>query len=143
MKTREQLEAMTRNQLIGEMKEAKVKGWYRIYNKEAMVEALLASGTSDNRVPFDNESGKGATGCYWTDCYAYEVVREVSEKQVIIRRLIAEKKPGTDWLDQEYNYYSDANAPEVRVRKCKNGWRTSNGMRVSFNGAREYRDPSF
>ena len=89
------------------------------------------------------EAGMGATGRYWTDCYAYEVVRVISDKTIEIRRLKAERVPGTDWLDEDYNYYIDENASVERVRKFKYGWKTKDCMKVSIGHAKEYRDPSF
>lgn len=89
------------------------------------------------------EVGMGATGRYWSDTYAYEVVRVISDKTIEIRRLIAKRAPGTDWLDQEYIYYINKYAPVERARKCKYGWKTKDGMKISVGHAREYRDPSF
>lgn len=89
------------------------------------------------------EVGMGATGRYWSDTYAYEVVRVVSDKTVDIRRMKATMKPDATWFDDDYTYESQPDAPVVRVRKCKNGWKTADGMRVFFGRAREHRDPSF
>jgi len=145
--TREELMQQNRQELIKTMKEAHVAGWYRIYNKRAMVDAIL--GTTNTKA-FENKEwnmddgiqvGMGATGWYWTDRYAYEVVRVISDKTVEIRRLNATLVG--NWLDQDYTYEANEDAPVERVRKCKNGWKTSNGMRVAFGVASEYRDPSF
>lgn len=87
------------------------------------------------------EVGMGATGSYWTDAYAYEVVRVVSDKTVEIRRLDVVRKEGTDWLDEEYDYFSNDENPVERVRRCKTGWKTKHGMKVRFGHAQEYRDP--
>lgn len=101
------------------------------------------------RTKFENKEysqitvGMGATGSYWTDCYPYEVVRIISDKTIEIRRLDSEMVEGTDWLDQEYNLFSNDTNPIERARKCKTGWRTSGGMKISLGYAREYRDPSF
>ena len=89
------------------------------------------------------EVGMGATGSYWTDAYAYEVVRVVSDKTVEIRRLDAVHKEGTDCLDEEYDYFSNDERPVERVRRCKMGWKAKGGMKVHFGYAREYRDPCF
>ena len=86
--------------------------------------------------------GMGATGRYWTDCYPFEVVRVISDKTVEIRAL-DEKMISGDWLDAEYEYYVNESHPVERVRKTKMGWKTKDGMRVGFGGARYYRDPSF
>lgn len=102
-----------------------------------------------SRVKFENkefdqiEVGMGATGSYWTDCYAYEVVRVISEKTIEIRRLDSERVEGTDWLDEEYNLFSNDENPVERARKCKMGWKTPGGMKIRLGYAREYRDPSF
>lgn len=93
---------------------------------------------------FRIEVGMGATGCYWSDTYAYEVVRVVSDKTVDIRRMDATPAEGYDYYgDQVYNYSSNENNPIERVRRCKYGWRTADGMHVSFGHACEYRDPCF
>lgn len=139
---------MNRNDLIQLMKELHIKGWYRIYNKEDMVKAIEAVGYKREKfVQVEKaegqpiEVGMGACGTYWTDYTPFEVVRIVSEKTVEIRELEVEIVGG-DWLDPEYVLYK-TDRPVERVRKCKNGWRTSNGMRIYFGNARYYRDPSF
>lgn len=139
---------MTRNDLIQLMKDLHVKGWYRIYNKADMVKAIEAiKGVKEKFVQVEKakgqaiEVGMGACGTYWTDYTPFEVVRIVSDKTVEIRELEVEIVGG-DWLDPVYELYK-TNRPVQKVRKCKSGWRTSDGMRIYFGNARYYRDPSF
>ena len=72
----------------------------------------------------------------------FEVVRVVSDKTIEIRELEV-KIVGGDWLDPEYELYHREDRPVERVRKCKNGWKTSSGMKIYIGHARYYRDPSF
>lgn len=88
------------------------------------------------------EVGMGATGGYWTDRYPYEVVRVVSDKTIEVRELEV-KIVGGDWLDPEYELYSNDKNPVVRVRHCKYGWKSADGMKFGIGHARYYRDPSF
>lgn len=142
---------MKREELIKMMKDAGVKGWYRIYNKADMIKALasvkdkkLRDGLFTEIPRYDGqpiEVGMGASGTYWTDVTPFEVVRVVSDKTIEIRELEV-KIVGGDWLDPEYELYK-TDRPAVKVRRCKTGWRTSDGMRIRFGHARYYRDPSF
>lgn len=139
---------MNRNDLIQMMKELHVKGWYKIYNKEEMVKAIEATGYKrekfvqvERKEGQSIEVGMGASGTYWTDYTPFEVVRVISDKTIEIRELEVEIVGG-DWLDPEYELYK-TDRPIQKVRKCKNGWRTSDGMRIYFGNARYYRDPSF
>lgn len=88
------------------------------------------------------EVGLGASGTYWTDQTPFEVVRVVSDKTVDIRKLDV-KITGGDWLDPEYELYSNERYPVKRVRKTKTGWKTADGMKIRFGYASYYRDPSF
>lgn len=88
------------------------------------------------------EVGMGASGTYWTDLTPYEVVRVISEKTIEIRELEVEITNG-DWYDPEYNLISDDENPILRARRCKSGWKLSDGKKIYVGHARYYRDPSF
>ena len=88
------------------------------------------------------EVGMGATGKYWTDLYPFEVIRVVSDKTVDVREMRV-KITGGDYIDPVYELIPDKEQPVKRVRKTKQGWKTSDGMRIYFGNARYYRDPSF
>lgn len=94
---------------------------------------------------FDKISvGMGASGTYWTDHTPFEVVKVVSDKTVDIRELDYELISGSEFDGSaEYKYYINENKPITRVRRCKRGWRTADGMRICFGYARRYYDPSF
>ena len=93
--------------------------------------------------------GMGATECLWSDRHAYEVIAVQDEKHITVRRLNANLKPGTIWLDQEYEYSSNPDNPPVRLYKTHKGWRerfgrNSLGDNIFVIGrADEYYDPSF
>lgn len=146
---------MKRNELIQMMKDVGVRGWYKIYNKADMVEAInkatvnkaetLEAGLFVEVERKDGqpiEVGMGASGTYWTDVTPFEVVRVISDKTIEIRRLEV-KTTGGNWLDPEYELYRREDLPVEKVRKCKDGWKTSDGMRIYVGHARYYRDPSF
>ena len=88
------------------------------------------------------EAGMGASGSYWTDVNLFEVVRVISSKTIEIRELDVEITGG-DWLDPEYELYSNDENPIERARMTKMGWKTSGGMKIRVGHARYYRDPSF
>lgn len=88
------------------------------------------------------EVGMGASGSYWTDVHPFEVVRVISNKTIEIRQLDVEITGG-DWLDPEYELYSNDENPIERARMTKMGWKTSSGMKIWVGYARYYRDPSF
>ena len=139
---------MKRNELIQMMKDAGIKGWYRIYNKADMVEAINKTSKAGLFVEVEQKDGQpievgmGASGTYWTDVTPFEVVRVISDKTIEIRELEV-KIVGGDWLDPEYELYHREDRPVERVRKCKSGWKTSSGMKIYIGHARYYRDPSF
>lgn len=139
---------MKRNDLIQMMKDAGVKGWYRIYNKADMIAAINGVTKAGLFVEVEKKDGQlievgmGASGTYWSDMTPFEVVRVVSGKTIEIRELEV-KIVGGDWLDPEYELYHREDRPVERVRKCKNGWKTSSGMKIYIGHARYYRDPSF
>ena len=93
--------------------------------------------------------GMGATECLWSDRHAYEVIAVQDEKHITVRRLNASLKPGTTWLDQEYEYSSNPDNPPVHLYKTPKGWRerfgrNSLGDNIFVIGrADEYYDPSF
>lgn len=91
--------------------------------------------------------GMGVTEYCWSDRHAYEVIEVIDNRHILIRAL-GSRLIG-DWLDQEYEYFSD---PEGRVRKLfltnKGVWRERIGRSLGCNrfglgSACEYRDPSF
>lgn len=59
--------------------------------------------------------GMGATECLWTDRHAYEVIAVQDEKHITVRRLNTNLKPGTTWLEQEYEYSSNPDNAEVFI----------------------------
>ena len=93
--------------------------------------------------------GMGVTECCYTDCHAYEIVEVKDSKHITVRPMKTSLKPGSDWLDQDYEYSSDETARCINLYKTKNGWRERIGSHgLGCNGfalgyAREYRDPSF
>ena len=91
------------------------------------------------------EIGTRATGRYASDCYPYEVVGMTqSGKTISIRRLDSTPTENYDYYsNQEHTFSSNENNPILKVRKGKLGWKTPDGLKVSFGGAREYRDPHF
>ena len=95
------------------------------------------------------EIGMGVTEYLWSDSHAYEIVEVIDDRHIVIRALRAVMKPGTDWYDQDYNYFSD---PSERLKKLfltsKGVWRERIGRclgdtKFGIGVAREYRDPSF
>lgn len=88
------------------------------------------------------EIGMGASGTYWTDLTPYEVVRVISDKTIEIRELDV-KITGGDWIDPEYELYSNENNHVERARKGKMGWKLADGKKIYVGHARYYRDPSF
>lgn len=93
--------------------------------------------------------GTGVTECLWSDRHAWEVIAIKDEKHITIRRLDYKMVEGTDWLDQEYEYFSNPDGQVINLYKTKSGWRERigrNGLgdtRFSVGYASEYRDPSF
>lgn len=95
------------------------------------------------------EVGMGVTEYLWSDSHAWEIIEVIDERHLVIRRLKSTMKPGTHWLDQEYDYESDPTAQVAKLFKTKQGvWRERIGRclgdnRFGIGTAREYRDPSF
>ena len=86
--------------------------------------------------------GMGCSGTFYTDLTPFEIVRVISDKTIEVRKLDVEiTKP--DLEDPEYKLYINEENPIVRVRKCKNGWKMANGMRIGIGNAIYYRDPTF
>jgi len=92
---------------------------------------------------------KFANYCGYTDVEPYEVVRIISAITVEVRpmRTVQTKFPGDfhaggfsgHYADnregQEYDYFSDENAPTLRIRLNKNGNWMHRGMRFSMADA--------
>ncbi len=91
----------------------------------------------------------GVTEYLWSDSHAWEIIEVIDERHIVIRRLSYKMKPNTDWLDQEYDYFSDPTAQTAKLFKTKQGvWRERIGRslgdtKFGIGVAREYRDPSF
>ncbi len=91
--------------------------------------------------PFANRLG-------YSDVNPYEIVRQISERTLEVRALHAER---ADWTpdvhvggfsahisnqgDQRWTITPDVNAPVVRIRLGKRGWRDSNGNRYDLNAS--------
>ena len=88
------------------------------------------------------EVGMGASGTYWTDYTPYEVVRVISDKTIEIRELDV-KITGGDWIDPDYELFTNDNNPIERARLGKMGWKLRDGKKIYVGHARYYRDPSF
>lgn len=96
------------------------------------------------------EVGMGVSECSWSDRNAYEVIEVIDDRHILVRRMKAVLKKGSDWFDQDYDLFSDENGSVIKLFKKKNGcWAERIGKNgVGCNGfsigvAREYRDPSF
>lgn len=67
----------------------------------------------------------------WSDRHAYEVLRMVTPKMMVVRKLIPQRiNVGEYWMSdaQDYSFTSNPDAPEVTLRLHKNGrWYTSGG----------------
>jgi hypothetical protein len=94
----------------------------------------------------------------WSDVEPFEIVRVVSDKQVVVRgmtcTLSPEWKPqmsvGGFWghvennRSQEWVIVSDPTAPEFRVRLGKKGWKDAHGQQYSLADApRKFHDYNF
>lgn len=98
------------------------------------------------------EIGDGATHCGYSDRSAYTVVaieyfktgqRKGQEKAVWVTRDTATVKPGTTYLDQEYDLESNMDGERLLVKRRKNGWSTEGGSAFTIGYRSEYRDPHF
>lgn len=93
--------------------------------------------------------GMGATELMYSDREAYEVIEVMDERHITVRSMKSTMKPGTDWLDQEYDYASDPNGTIAHLFRKKNGqWverypggTYGNGFALGY--MEKYRDPSF
>lgn len=95
------------------------------------------------------EVGMGATEYMWSDREAYEIISVKDERHCTARRLDSRLKEGSDWLDQDYEYFSNEKNATVQLFKKKNGrWverypNGSYGNSFGIGHAEHYRDPSF
>lgn len=90
--------------------------------------------------------GMQASGTYWTDRTPFEVVAvSPSGKTITIREMDWKIVSGQEYNGSaEYEYISNENNPVMTVRFSKHkGWKTPDGMRISFGAARRYFDPHF
>jgi len=86
-----------------------------------------------------------------SDTYPYEVVENISEKMILIRRLDYKPTPNHTgyYGKQEYSYHSNSENDCMMIRtgrhKGENCFKTMGGTKVSlyFGEARYYQDPSF
>jgi hypothetical protein len=93
----------------------------------------------------------------WSDVHPYEIIRWVSEKTVEIRAMQATLDPSwkpefipggfaahcTNQSSQRYTYESDPNAPVIRARLGKKGWKSKRGMHKPSEKPRRFYDYNF
>lgn len=109
----------------------------------------LQNRLSEHMIPPEPEVGMGCTELLYSDRHAYEIIEVKDARHCKARALDCKMKPGTDWLDQDYEYSSNPKNPVVNLFKtCRGYWveRYSNGSygsRFRLGVAEEYRDPSF
>ena len=85
----------------------------------------------------------------WSDVNPYEVVKVVSNKTIEVREMDADRDE-TVWLewvaggfsavctnqhDQNWIIKSDPNAPVIRIRLGKNGWKDKHGRKFKLSDA--------
>ncbi len=66
--------------------------------------------------------GMGVTYSPFTDCYPYEIVKVISDKKIVVRRLDA--KADAPYQGTETNLWSNQNRELVTLKKLKYGWKT-------------------
>lgn len=83
----------------------------------------------------------------YSDVYPCEIVRVISDKTIEVRRMNATLDPSwkpniipggfvghcINQSEQTYTYESVPDAPVLRIRKGKNGWKDANGSRFVLN----------
>lgn len=83
----------------------------------------------------------------YSDTNPFEIIRRVSDKTIEIRSMNAERDPSwkADFVaggfcgtvinqrDQRWIISSDADAPVVRIRLGKQGWKDANGRRFELS----------
>lgn len=86
-------------------------------------------GSLDNRLEENQmyckeiKVGTGVTEYSYSDRHPYEVTKVINQKHVFIRSMIAKRIDKNGMSDyQEYEYISDANAPEIELVKRNNIW---------------------
>ncbi|MFV0396215.1 MAG: hypothetical protein ACK5LC_17830 [Coprobacillaceae bacterium] len=100
--------------------------------------------------------GRGATECCYTDRYAYEVVKVITQKKCIVRRCDAERIDNNGMSEsQEYEYslqdfkewvdgIGRKENNEIVLIKTKKGWKKLGADRRFILGLKkEYYDYSF
>ena len=100
------------------------------------------------------EVGMGASMGVGTDCYAYEIVKVINPKHVIVRRLDSRLVSGDILSEsQEYEFHSNVDNKTLHVVFRYGRWwgnsqypamkLDSKYERWSMGAAHEYRDPCF
>jgi hypothetical protein len=95
--------------------------------------------------------GMGVTELCWTDRHAYEIVKVIDDRHIIIRRLNAVRTDNNGMSDcQDYDYYSDLTGMTLKLFRDRKGvWRERIGThelgstRYAVGYAEEYYDYSF
>jgi hypothetical protein len=122
-------------------------------NTEAEAQKLI----DDEPVNRSPKNFKFANMHGWSDVHAYEIVRVVSEKQIIVRRMTATKipfkmdfHPGgfvghvANQNEQKHTYASNPEAQEIRAYRRKDGYFYSDyGRHALSNEPYEFYDYNF
>lgn len=109
----------------------------------------LQNRLAERSAPPEPVVGMGCTELCYTDRHAYEIIEVKDARHCKARALDSKMKPGTDWLDQDYDYFSNPNGTVVNLFKTLKGFWVekysdgSYGSRFALGYANEYRDPSF
>lgn len=93
--------------------------------------------------------GTGVTEMLYSDRNPYEVVEVIDDRHLLIRPLDYKRVSGSAQDGSaEYEYYSNEDAPVIKIFKSKTGWRAQLGRKLgsikyAVGFAERYYDPCF
>lgn len=90
-----------------------MNNWYGNLNNRFLERA------GNNTIP---QVGMGVTECLWSDRHPYEIIEVKDNRHITIRGLRARRIDDNGFSEcQEYEYFSDPEAPVYRLYKNKKG----------------------